>query len=79
LSSTKQLLLGLIVLLATLALPFLRIHFDPDRSVPFRDLAFAGVAGIAAVAVLTISAVIAVLVPAARASRVSPIVALRAD
>ena len=54
LSSSKQLLLGLIVLLATLALPFLRILFDPDRSVPFRDLAFAGVAGIATVAVLTL-------------------------
>ena len=54
LSSSKQLLLGLVVLLATLALPFLRVHFDPDRSVPVRDLAFAGVAGIAAVAALTL-------------------------
>jgi hypothetical protein len=54
LSNSKQLLLGLVILLATLSLPFLRIHFDPDRSVPFRDLAFAGVAGIAAVAVLTL-------------------------
>ncbi len=54
LSSSKQLLLGLAVLLATLALPFLRVHFDPDRSVPVRDFAFVGVAGIAAVSVLTL-------------------------